>query len=87
MPAPETPTVPLDVRACRDCRFCVPGVLAESVEDEDFARCTAPAAAALGKPLYHRAVAEAPLCSAMREGETCGPDAKLFEAAPASDPP
>lgn len=80
-PTPErTPTLELNIRACRDCRFQVAGVNEDGEEDEDFARCTSESAALVGKPLYHRAVAEAPLCSVMRENPACGPDAKLFKA-------
>ena len=77
---PETPRIPLDVHACRDCRFSVPGVNEDG--DEDFARCTAPSAAMVGKPLYHLAQAEAPLCSEMRGNPACGSGAKLFQKRP-----
>lgn len=77
-----TPRLELAVRACRDCRFSVPGVNEDGDEDEDFMRCIHPSAAMVGKPLYHRAQAEAPLCSAMRENPACGSDAKLFEKRP-----
>ena len=79
---PETPRIPLDVHACRDCRFSVPGVNEDGDEDEDFARCAAPNAAMVGKPLYHLAQAEAPLCSEMRGNPACGSGAKLFKKRP-----
>ena len=79
---PETPRIPLHVHACRDCRHSVPGVNEDGEEDEDFQRCTAPNAAMVGKPLYHLAQAEAPLCSAMRDNPACGSGAKLFEKRP-----
>lgn len=41
-------------------------------------RCILPSAALVGKPLYHQAVAEAPLCSTMRENPAGGSDATLF---------
>ena len=79
---PEKPRIPLDVHACRDCRFSVPGVNEDGEEDEDFARCTHPSAAMVGEPLYHRAQAEAPLCSEMRGNPACGSGAKLFKKRP-----
>ena len=78
----EKPTLELSVRACRDCRFSVPGFNEDNVEDEDLARCTSPSAAMVGKPLYHLARAEAPLCSEMRNHVVCGPEAKLFKKLP-----
>ena len=73
------PTIPLDVKACRDCRYSVPGVNADGFEAEDTSRCTAPPAATLGTPYYHLALAEAPLCSTVRLDEACGSEAKLFQ--------
>jgi len=84
---PETPRIPLDVHACRDCRFSVPGTNEVGDEEEDFARCTHPSAAMAGKPLYHLALAEAPLCSTMRDNPVCGSDAKLFKPVPDDGPP
>ena len=78
----EKPTLELNVHACRDCRFSVPGFNEDNVEDEDLARCTSPSAAMVGKPLYHLARAEAPLCSEMRGNPACGSGAKLFEKRP-----
>lgn len=75
------PRIELSVRACRDCQHSVPGTNEDGEEDENFARCTHTSASLLGEPLYHLALAEAPLCSTMRESEVCGPDSKLFEPA------
>ncbi len=71
--------IPLDVRACRDCRHSVPNEAAGESADAA-ARCTHPDAALLGNPQYHLAISEAPLCEAVRQASrVCGAEARLFE--------
>lgn len=72
------PTVEIAVRPCRDCRFSVSGANAEGSEADDLAVRTAPAAALLGEPFYHLALAKAPLYSTVRADPMCGPDAGLI---------
>ena len=82
---PELPRIPLDVHACRECRFSVSGTNEAGDEDEDFARCIHSSAALVGEARYHRAVAVAPLCSEMRGNPACGAEAKLFEPVAGAD--
>ena len=80
----EKPRLELSVPACRDCRFSVPGFNEARVEDEHSRALHVDQRRKLvGKPLYHLARAEAPLCVGDAATMRCAePAAKLFKDRP-----